>query len=102
LIGDPYGSSGCQSPNECSDNNDCIGDQICQKNGDGIFKCVDPCASAVCGNNANCKVVSRKPVCECLGGYFGDPNDLTVGCIRGDCIIDEDCPGNENCENYKS
>lgn len=97
-VGDPYQAPGCTTPNECTDDAQCNGDQACEKNGDGILKCVAPCASAVCGSNARCKVVNRKPVCECEAGHFGDPNDLSVGCVKGDCIVNDDCASNKLCD----
>lgn len=38
-------------------------------------KCKDPCPGT-CGSNAQCRVVSHTPNCECLPGYFGDPFTL--------------------------
>ena len=96
-IGDPYGNDGCIVPNECIDDNDCIGQQTCVKT-NGVNKCVDPCASVVCGLNAQCQSENRKPVCVCKRGHFGDPNDLSIGCVKADCIEDEDCSSNRACD----
>ncbi|CAH1999190.1 unnamed protein product [Acanthoscelides obtectus] len=38
-------------------------------------KCKDPCPG-ICGQNAECRVVSHTPNCVCQPGYFGDPFTL--------------------------
>ena len=96
-VGDPYGGNGCETPNECNSDSECFGEQACFRNGAGVNKCVDPCASAVCGINSDCQVQKHKPVCVCQVGYFGDPNDLASGCVKADCITDDDCSSNRKC-----
>ena len=93
----------CIQPNECDDDDDCPGEQACKINGDGIAKCIDVCASSVCGKNAKCQVEDRRPVCECISGFFGDPNNLAIGCVQGECIDDNDCTPNRKCDrlNFK-
>lgn len=36
-------------------------------------KCKNPCLG-VCGINAECRVLSHKPVCTCFDGYEGEPS----------------------------
>lgn len=51
----------CASNSECSSNLACINQ-----------KCKDPCPG-MCGENAECRVVSHTPNCVCTIGYVGDP-----------------------------
>lgn len=51
----------CVSNSECPYNLACIGQ-----------KCKDPCPG-VCGQNAECRVVSHTPNCVCLANYVGNP-----------------------------
>ena len=97
-VGNPFDQEGCVSPSECQTDSQCPRGQSCETNGRGIRKCIDPCASAVCGNNALCKLADRKPVCECAGGFYGDPNDLKIGCVKGECTQNQDCPSNKICD----
>lgn len=60
-----------QAPNcrpECVTNSECANHLACLNR-----HCKDPCASGVCGSNAECHVVSHTPICECNRGYVGDP-----------------------------
>lgn len=52
---------------ECSVNSDCTSNLACIRE-----KCQDPCPGS-CGINAECKVFSHIPICNCLEGYTGDP-----------------------------
>lgn len=52
---------------ECIGNNECANHLACIDT-----KCKDPCPS-VCGQNAECRVVSHAPNCVCSLGYEGDP-----------------------------
>jgi hypothetical protein len=52
---------------ECVTNFDCSNDKACINQ-----KCRDPCPGA-CGLNAECRVVSHVPNCQCISGYEGDP-----------------------------
>lgn len=96
-VGDPYGGNGCVTPSECNNDNDCYGEQACYQNGAGVNKCVDPCASAICGINSLCQVENHKPVCVCQVGHFGDPDDLSTGCVKAECINEDDCSSNRIC-----
>ena len=60
-----------QAPNcrpECVTSSECANHLACINR-----HCKDPCANGVCGQNAECHVVSHTPICECLNGYVGDP-----------------------------
>lgn len=52
---------------ECSSNSECPINQACINQ-----KCKDPCIN-ICGQNANCRVISHSPMCFCDFGYEGDP-----------------------------
>lgn len=52
---------------ECVINEECPGNLACQNE-----RCKDPCPGS-CGSFATCIVIKHVPVCQCLGGYTGDP-----------------------------
>lgn len=52
---------------ECIANSECADQFACINN-----KCKDPC-SGICGQNAQCKVISHTPNCVCIVGHIGDP-----------------------------
>lgn len=52
---------------ECISNSECPSNLACINQ-----KCKDPCPG-LCGDNAECRVVSHTPVCVCITGYTGDP-----------------------------
>lgn len=52
---------------ECINNNECNNNLACIKQ-----KCKNPC-EGVCGENAECRVISHTPNCFCPIGYIGDP-----------------------------
>lgn len=52
---------------ECVTNNECPMNMACIDK-----KCKDPCPGS-CGVNAECRVVSHTPSCNCLAGFTGDP-----------------------------
>lgn len=52
---------------ECVSNSECPINKACIQQ-----KCKDPCPG-LCGQNANCHVVSHTPNCVCIPGYEGDP-----------------------------
>lgn len=64
---------------ECVTNFDCSNDKACINQ-----HCRDPCPGA-CGLNAECRVVSHVPNCQCINGYEGDP---FTGCqpVRHDIV----------------
>ncbi|VEN50381.1 unnamed protein product, partial [Callosobruchus maculatus] len=55
---------------ECISNSECPNHLACINQ-----KCKDPCPG-ICGQNAECRVVSHTPNCVCQSGYFGDPFTL--------------------------
>lgn len=48
-----------------------------------------------CGVNAQCTIVSGRPVCSCLPGYAGDPISV---CKKTECTTHSDCPGHLTCQ----
>ena len=52
---------------ECVSNSECSNSLACINN-----KCKDPCPG-ICGQNAECRVVSHTPNCVCIQGYVGNP-----------------------------
>lgn len=60
----PYCKPECISNNECADKLACINQ-----------KCKNPCLG-ICGQNAECFVISHTPNCVCLQNYQGDPFTL--------------------------
>lgn len=52
---------------ECVSNSECANHLACINQ-----KCKDPCPG-VCGQNAECRVVSHTPNCVCLVGFVGNP-----------------------------
>lgn len=62
-VGNPY--EGCRP--ECVTSADCAPNLSCIQN-----KCKDPCPGT-CGRNAECRVISHIPSCNCLSGFEGDP-----------------------------
>lgn len=52
---------------ECVQSSECPADRACINQ-----KCQDPCPSA-CGQNTECRVINRSPMCTCNPGFSGDP-----------------------------
>lgn len=52
---------------ECISNSECPSNLACINQ-----KCKDPCPG-ICGENAECRVVSHTPNCICIAGYEGNP-----------------------------
>lgn len=67
-FGNPY--DGCRP--ECVLNSDCPSNRACIQS-----KCEDPCPGR-CGQNAECRVISHLPSCNCHSGYSGDPYSYCV------------------------
>lgn len=58
---------------ECVVNSDCAINMACVNE-----RCKNPCPGS-CGPNAECRVASHAPYCQCLNGYTGDPFN---GCVK--------------------
>ncbi|KAJ0184185.1 hypothetical protein K1T71_000608 [Dendrolimus kikuchii] len=52
---------------ECLESSECGQQQVCIKQ-----KCINPCED-MCGQNSDCKVINRSPICTCRPQYTGDP-----------------------------
>lgn len=65
---------------ECISNSECPNNKACINK-----RCRDPCVG-LCGQNAQCHVVSHTPICECTEGYSGDP---FVSCVIKTVVQEE-------------
>lgn len=61
---------------ECVSSSECPNHLACMNR-----KCQDPCPG-VCGQNAECRVVSHTPNCICIAGFEGDPFSQCLQPIR--------------------
>lgn len=91
-VGDAY-TDGCLRPNECRHHVDCNQNLACI-NG----KCSDPCSQNDCGKSAECQVVDHQATCHCPSGHLGDPTDQILGCFRVECLDDEECSVDKQCQ----
>lgn len=87
--------------NRCNNDNECGNNLACRADYRGFNDCKDACENIICGRNSICKVLSHQPVCECLPGYFGNPNDERFGCRPIECTTNNECNANQVCSNYK-
>lgn len=82
-LGDPQ--TGCHP--ECVINSDCPTSMSCINR-----KCINPCEGAVCGINAECRVVQHTPECVCINNFVGDaslqctPISVTTNVTRDPCV----------------
>ena len=65
------------SKSVCSRDEDCEPDQHCSSDGACRIPCLEP---GVCGVNAQCRVINRRPQCSCPPGYVGNAH---VECKQG-------------------
>jgi hypothetical protein len=94
-VGNPYGDPGCLLPDQCLSDEDCAENLGCISG-----KCADPCRlTGSCGPMALCQVNTHQLTCSCPPGHLGDPNDQNVGCFRVECVTDNDCYSDKNCDN---
>ena len=80
---------------ECVVDPDCQYGFICSQQ-----KCVekpDPCQPNPCGAGAVPRVQGDTCQCECPPGTLGDGYS---DCIRGECLVDDDCHVSKACEDY--
>lgn len=92
-VGDPYLSPGCARPDQCTSDTDCASSLSCVQ-----AHCVDPCASAECAASAQCAVQNHRAYCSCPPGHIGDPNTQDIGCYKVECVSDQDCPADKQCD----
>lgn len=89
FIGEPE-TTGCRPVGQCPNGDaDCPANTICASG-----RCIDPCENA-CGQNSECKVVNRKPVCSCPLKFQQNGESPKEGCVRSvsRCRSDIDCGG---------
>lgn len=87
--------------NRCNNDNECNSLFACRADERGFNDCKNPCENVICGRNSVCKVESHTPVCECLPGYFGNPNDERFGCRPIECNNNNECSEDKICSNFK-
>lgn len=80
---------------ECLNSNECDLSKSCSNN----FRCENPCQQNVCGQNAECRVVSHNPICTCIDGYTGSAFDRCVR-IMNDTIVPKNPCEYSNCGPY--
>lgn len=89
FIGEPE-TTGCRPVGQCPNGDaDCPANTICASG-----RCINPCENA-CGQNSECKVVNRKPVCSCPLKFQQNGELPKEGCVRSvsRCKSDIDCGG---------
>lgn len=91
-VGDPYAEPGCRKPSECYKNEDCAENLGCY---DG--KCRDLCKELSCGPNAVCLAADHEAECACSPGHLGNPLDQSIGCFKVDCLSNEECSSDRQC-----
>ena len=87
--------------NRCNNDNECGEEAACRADTRGFNDCKDPCENTICGRNSQCKVINHSSVCECLPGFFGNPNDERFGCRPMECSSHQECKPNQACSNHK-
>lgn len=92
-VGNPFAEPGCELAGQCKKNSDCGNSLACIQH-----KCTEPCALADCGQNALCQSIEHNAVCLCPAGHLGDPLDKTIGCFRVECLNNEDCNQDKQCQ----
>lgn len=87
--------------NRCNNDNECDPNAACRADYRGFNDCKDPCENTICGRNSQCKAFNHMAICECLPGYFGNPNDERFGCRPIECSSHQDCGPHQACSNHK-
>ncbi|KAK8768440.1 hypothetical protein V5799_015096, partial [Amblyomma americanum] len=98
LPGFIYDGTGCQVPDDCAVDQDCLEHEACRHQSGGN-KCVDVCLRHACGPNAKCIGQKHVPICVCRDSFLGNPNDRIRGCqpLLDTCIQDADCAESDRC-----
>ena len=94
----------CAPAEKCRRNQDCADTESCKINAlsFGQRECMNVCEGPViCGRNAVCRPSQHRPFCTCPEGYFGNPLDEKIGCVKKLCSINQDCPGDSVCQEYR-
>ena len=96
-------NSVCVPEARCRSDKDCGEGLSCQTTAGQAAECRNPCQGPVlCGRNAVCSVSpTRQPVCRCKEGYFGNPQDDQIGCLRIECSKDSDCSADKRCHDNR-
>lgn len=76
---------------ECTEDSDCANDKACVNN-----RCQNPCASASCGQNAECRAQLHRAICICRDGFTGNAQHA---CVEIGCRSDSDCAPIHACVN---
>lgn len=84
-LAEPLPRPECTSDDECSIDKACINQ-----------KCINPCTNGICGQNAECRVQTHRPVCVCRNGFTGNARSA---CYEIGCRSDSECPPTEACVN---
>ena len=94
----------CAPAEKCRSNGDCADTESCKINAlsFGQRECLNVCEGPViCGRNAICRPSQHRPFCTCPDGYFGNPLDEKIGCVKKLCSDNKDCPGDSVCQEYR-
>ena len=84
-------------PHECEFDDVCNPNLACRINGNNVKKCLDPCKSAQCAENAYCETRDHIPTCICKEGFAGEPGNLRIGCKKVECVQNVGCAPNLYC-----
>lgn len=95
-------NSVCVQEARCRTDSECGDGLACSRSPNGQAECRNPCDGAVlCGRNAHCKAVDRQAVCTCKEGFFGNPQDEKIGCLKIECTKDDDCSADKRCHDNR-
>ncbi len=92
----------CVEDEQCSRHRDCGSKEACIADpASGRRRCTDVCTIPnICGKNAGCSAGSHKAHCKCPRGFYGNPDDDKVGCVKKQCERNSHCPDDQVCQNY--
>ena len=91
----------CESPGvpECASSDDCPVTHACLADALKVKKCAPVCDRTQCSPNSQCVALNHRASCQCVSGFYGNPNDR-AGCkplSRNTCSSDAECPETEAC-----